>query len=299
MAIRPSRRRAQVVEREPRVGEALAAGPADLREAVRDRLGQHDVARPRDEPPAERRPRRRPRVERDDRGPGDDLARAGGRGRPDADRATGTTGRRAPRPGPDAPSQPGRSPSSSTTRVPSWMVTPRSRAARRRPRARMAGWMVAAPGMNAPARSTGERDPGRDLVRASARRSGPPPRAPRTPSVASSQLPSWAGAALTDSEPAFVYQASTPCSAHQRPSSSTAASIAHATSSAPGLAVALDERRHLVPPARHEPAVATGRPAAADVRLEERRSVPRGRAPRGGARSTARCSRRRGSRRRP
>ena len=37
----------------------------------------------------------------------------------------------------------------------------------------------------------------------------------------------------------------------------------------PVVAVALDERRQLVPPVRDEPAVAPGRPAAADVRLEQ------------------------------
>ena len=81
------RRRPQVVEREPRVGEALAAGPADVGQAIRDRLGQDDVRRPRDEPPAEPRPAGRPRVERDDRRAGQDLAVAGRGRRPDPDRA--------------------------------------------------------------------------------------------------------------------------------------------------------------------------------------------------------------------
>src|SRR6266550_94193 len=55
-----------VVEGEAAIGQAFAAGPADLGEAIRDRLCQDHVARPRDEPPTERRPCRRPGVERDD-----------------------------------------------------------------------------------------------------------------------------------------------------------------------------------------------------------------------------------------
>ena len=68
-------RRPRVVEREPRVGDALAAGPADLGQAVRDRFGQDDVARPRDEPAAERGPCGGPGVEGHDDLVGDDQAR--------------------------------------------------------------------------------------------------------------------------------------------------------------------------------------------------------------------------------
>jgi hypothetical protein len=69
------------VEREPRVGDPLAAGPADLGEDVGDRLGQHDVAGPRDEPPPERPPASGPGVQRDDDLVGEDRAGAFGGGR--------------------------------------------------------------------------------------------------------------------------------------------------------------------------------------------------------------------------
>ena len=64
-------RRPQVVQREPGVAEALPAGPADLRERVGDRLGEHDVRGPRHQPTTERWPGCRPGVERND-----DLVRA-------------------------------------------------------------------------------------------------------------------------------------------------------------------------------------------------------------------------------
>ena len=83
-----------------------------------------------------------------------------------------------------------------------------------------------------------------------------------------------------------------------RPISSTASSIARATRQRPGLAVALDERRQLVPPARDEPAVAPGRPAAADVGLEQDDPGARRQLRQPEARSTARCTRRRRRRRR-
>ena len=69
--------RPQVVQREPGVRHALAAGPADLRETVRDGLGEDDVARPGHQPPPERRPGRGPGVHGHDRRPGEHLAVAG------------------------------------------------------------------------------------------------------------------------------------------------------------------------------------------------------------------------------
>ena len=83
----PVRRGPQVVEREPGIGDPLAAGPADVGESLGDRLGQDDVRRPRHQPPSEPRPARRPRVERDDRRAGQDLAVARLGHRPDPDRA--------------------------------------------------------------------------------------------------------------------------------------------------------------------------------------------------------------------
>ncbi len=123
------------------------------------------------------------------------------------------------------PSTPGTWPSISTTRVPSQITTPRSRRTRRRPRARAAGWMVAAPGMNTPSRNTGEWTRAATSAADSGTYRSPAP-SRRHAATAASQLPSWAGAALTWSAPALVNQASTRCSAHQRPMSSTASSLA-------------------------------------------------------------------------
>ena len=66
-----------------------------------------------------------------------------------------------------------------------------------------------------------------------------------------------------------MYQASTPWASHHDPIVSIASSMARAIDSRAIRPVALDERRQLVPPAGHEPAVPPGRPAATDVRLED------------------------------
>ena len=86
--------------------------------------------------------------------------------------------------------------------------------------------------MNTPSRKTGERT----LAATSAADSGTylsPNPCSRNASTASSQAPSCAGAALTDSDPAFVNQASMPCVAQKAPTSSTAASIASPICRAP------------------------------------------------------------------
>ena len=72
-------RRPRVVEREPRVGDALAASPADLREAIGNRFGQDHVTRPGDEPATELGHRGSPGVEGDNYLAGDDQARSFGR----------------------------------------------------------------------------------------------------------------------------------------------------------------------------------------------------------------------------
>ena len=95
------------------------------------------------------------------------------------------------------------------------------------------------------------------------------------------------------SDPAFVNQASTPFVAQNAPTSSTAASIASPIAIAPATPYRSIERRELVPPVRDEPAVAPGRPAAADVRLEEDDPGAAAPARSGGGRSTGPCSRRR------
>ena len=57
-------RRSQVMQRESAVRDALTTGPTDLGETLGDRLGQDHVPGPCHEPPAEPRPRCRPRIER-------------------------------------------------------------------------------------------------------------------------------------------------------------------------------------------------------------------------------------------
>ena len=154
------------------------------------------------------------------------------------------------------------------TVVPSWMTTPRSSRTRRRPRARAAGWIVAAPGMNAPARSTGDCTRARTSSADSATRAAASPTAAHA-STASSQPPSWAGAALAEIEPAFRYQQSTPCSADHVPRCVDRLVDGPRDVDRADLPVPLDQRRQLVPPARREPAVAARRAAAADVGLEQ------------------------------
>ena len=152
--------RPPVVEREPCVGDALAAGPADLREPVRDRLGEDDVARPRDEPAAERPPAGRPGVRRDDDLVGLDPAAPRRELVADLDRLAGT-------PAPSARSRA----SARGSRRPA-----RARRGAARGRARPAGRSPAS-GMNAPPRNTGERA----CAATSSAREGPPAVAPRRP----------------------------------------------------------------------------------------------------------------------
>ena len=108
---------------------------------------------------------------------------------------------------------------------------PRSRATRRRPRARIAGWIVAATGMNAPAAHHGRAD-----VRLH-RRGIEGDIAVAEPGVTARRdrlqpLVVLGGAALTDSVPRFVYHASTPFASHHPPISSIASSIAWAAATA-------------------------------------------------------------------
>ena len=154
---------------------------------------------------------------------------------PAADVVRTRTGRPARPTGARAGSRPRRRPASRgvrrrarSTRVPSWMTTPRSRATRRRPRARMRRLDRRRPGHERPGAQHRRRDPRLDLVGGSARRTGPPPRASRQASTASCHFPSWAGAALTESAPRLRVPGVDPCAADQRPSSSTAPSIARA-----------------------------------------------------------------------
>ena len=263
----------------------------------RDRLGEHDVARPRDQPAAEGRPRGGPGVEGHDRdpattspGPSAEVVRTR-TGRP----ARPAAGRREP--APTAPSQPGRSPSSSTTRVPSWIVTPRSRATRRSPRARIAGWTVAAPGMNAPARRTGEATRARTSSAAIATYRSPTPS--RSQAVtAAVHFPSCAGAALDrerprlrvpgvhavlDAPPAQRVDRAVHRPGPERsrpPRTARSASAARPTNRSRSHRCAPTGRRHRCPP--------RGGPPAPRVRVRSAAGP-----------STARCSRRPGSRRRP
>ena len=202
----------------------------------------------------------------------EDLAVAG------AERVRTRTGRRpCPLPrlagarrarAPTAPRTPGRCPSISTTSVPSGITTPRSSATRRRPRASAAGWTVAAPGIKTPSRKTGERTRAAD-GRGVQRHETVAEAVSANASTASDHAPSCAGAALAVSEPALVYQASIPWSRANEPISSTAASIASPTAPRPVRAVPRHQRRVLVPPVRGKAAVATRRPTATDVRLEQ------------------------------
>ena len=175
-------RRPQVVEREPAVGQVPrrrssrspracpGSAPSGRCSSTTSRDGGRTTASPPPRrsgrrPPTARRPRHRPRPTPSGCGPGD---------RPDRP-APGGSRHRGDRAGPAARHRARRAV------VPSWIVTPRSSRTRRRPRARIAGWIVAACGMNTPPRSTG--DCTRAATSSGVERdgSGPPPRAPGTP----------------------------------------------------------------------------------------------------------------------
>ena len=129
----------QVVEREPRVAEPLATGPAELGETVGDRLGEDDVARPGEQATARTTARPpahalRPRTTCSARtSPGTPPASVRTMTGPGSSGRVGTTLKHRTTTSPTAGRSPSRRPSISTTRVPSWMTTPRSSRTRRRP----------------------------------------------------------------------------------------------------------------------------------------------------------------------
>ncbi len=171
-------------------------------------------------------------------------------------------------PDPRRPSHPARSPSSSSTRVPSWMTTPRSRATRRRPRARIAGWIVAATGMNAPAAEDRRRDARLDrgrierhvAVAVAGRGTGVDRVAPLV----------VLGRGRADRDRAALRVPGVHA-VRRRPAADLVDRVVDGLRGGhgPGDPVPLDQRRQLVPPAGGEPAVAPGRPTTADVGLEE------------------------------
>ena len=118
-----------------RVGDALAAGPADLGQPVRDRRGGHDVARDDHEPRGAARGSSAAQAFDGDH----ELLRASPTPRGGVARRSGRS-----RVEPRAPAWP----RGSARRAPS--------ATRRSPRASFAGWTVAATGSNTPARCAGE-----------------------------------------------------------------------------------------------------------------------------------------------
>ena len=227
--------------------------------------------------------------------PTDDRVRTRtGRNPPSSPRRAGA--RRAP--APIAPSGPGRYPSISTTSVPSAITTPRSSRTRRRPRARLAGWTVAAPGMNAPSRNTGERTRAATSAadHGTSRSPSPWPRRRRHGLVPRAVL----GRGRTRRERARLRVPGVDAvGGAERPDlvDGRFHDLAHRPRAV--RAVALDERRKLVPPVRDEPAVTPGWAAAADVGFEEHDSGTRLELGRRAARPTSRCSRRRRRRRRP
>ena len=121
--------RPEVVEEHPAVGDRLAARPADLREQLRHRLGQDDVAAEGRQPAASRAASRSSRRSWRRRSPPPAAARL--RSRPSPGRTT-------------------------STRVRSWSATPAPSAARRSARTSRAGWTVAASGRRTPRRKTGD-----------------------------------------------------------------------------------------------------------------------------------------------
>ena len=120
-------RGSEVADREARVGDRLAAGPAELSQPIGDRLGQDHVAAPGQHPGPEARPAGRPGVHRQHPSLGGDAA------------ACGRASARRSGAGLDA-----------LDGGPLVDLTPRSSRTRRRPRARSAGWTVAALGMKTP-----------------------------------------------------------------------------------------------------------------------------------------------------
>ena len=146
-------RGAEVVEQVAGVGDALAPGPADLLEQLGHRLGDHHVARGQRQPPAQRRQRLLGPAGREDRV-------AGAHRSPPAVRT----------------STPSRLGVHARTRASARRPRPRPRSASRRsPSASRAGFTVAEPGKNAPARKIGDAQractsaPASDLDRVGAR----------------------------------------------------------------------------------------------------------------------------------
>ena len=263
------RRRPQVVQREPPVGHALTTGPADLRQSLRNRLGQDDVARPGHEPPTERRPARGPGIH----GQRPPSARPPRRRRPPTwcARGPGRPARPAAArrpPAPTAPSQPGRSPSSSTAGRPrgSSRRARAGRAGARGPGSPAGPWPR--PRMKTPPRKTGDATRARTSAAVSATYSSPTPRA-RHASTASRPRPVLRRRGADRQRARLRVPGVDAVRPAPRPD------LVDGRVDRPGhrqralCAVAFDERRQLVPPAGDEPTVAPRRPAAADVGLEE------------------------------
>ena len=193
-----------------------------------------------------------------------------GRGPPAAPRRRGARRVRAPRP----PSTPGRWPSTSTAVVPSWIVTPRSSRTRRRPRASVAGWTVAAPGMKTPSRNTGESTLARTSSAVSGTRRSPRPWSRRASHGRQPAIVLGRRGARLERTGLHVPRVHAVRGA-ERPDLVDSGLHRVTHSDGAGHAVAVDQRRELVPPIRGEPAVPPRRPTAADVGLDEHDPRPR------------------------
>ena len=248
-------RRAPVVEREARVGDPLSAGPADLREPVRDRLGDDDVARPGQEAPGDGRPAGGPGVGRDDDLLGDEHARA----------------RRGPgRAGLDAPAAARRRARVGPVDDPRPLVDRDPLLQRDAPQPAGEPRRLDGPGVRHPRPAAEDRGAGVPATssRVSARQRSASPAAAQA-STASSQASSWAGAALTWRKPARPPLGVDRVRLAPRPQRGDR--VVDRPRGPDGLRHAgeVDQPGQLVPPARDEAAVPARRAAAAEVLLDD------------------------------
>ena len=255
--------RAVVVDHHAGSPRCLAAGPADLGQAVGDRRGRDDVAGDDDQQPAQLADAGRPGVLRDH-----DLARLD------------VAAVRSP-----AASRRGRCCHHGV------LVDPHAALERDPPQAagQSAGCTVAAVRSSTPARSPASQTGARS-ARATTARTRRPSRSacstvpPRHPLGLGARRPQPAAGAVVAVDPVR---------------GSELAELGDGVGRLAGrpasrrLAGQLDQRRQLRPPREHEPAVAAARAAAADVRLEDDDVEVGGAPPSAAAPSTARRSRRR------
>ena len=146
-------------------------------------------------------------------------------------------------------------------------ITSRSRS--RRPSASRAGWTVASSATSSPRRNRGESQRARTSPALSARtRSG------GDAATISSRMASWAGAVDAITKPPGVNQASTPCSEHQRPIECTLSADSRHNFRARARPKRSSKRRQLRPQRLAEPAVAPARPVAAQPGLQDHHGSP-------------------------